>query len=215
MRFWIDVETPAGVVQGDGPIATATQWRHIARLDRAGEIAFTMSARDPRAALVVDYPKRIVRCKGQLYPGAAVIDLGAGLVEAWSLKPDKNGDTQLTVSGGDLLRELTHRSGVAPDRRLADHAGAGLVLLGAWMHGMSLDDWTGEGIWGEVVTTGPLYGRAAPSRDAPAVIIWAAGERLTRWCEAGDWVLVQAAPLPGARAERMAAWSHRDYLQAA
>lgn len=110
MRFWIDVETPAGIKVGDGPIATATNWRHIARLDRAGEIAFTMSARDPRAALVVDHPKRIARCRGQLYPGAAIIDLGAGLVEAWSVKPDKNGDAQLTVTGGDLLRELTHRS---------------------------------------------------------------------------------------------------------
>ena len=69
-----------------------------------------MSARDPRAALVVDHPKRVVRCRGQLYPGAAIIDLGAGLVEAWSVKPDKNGDAQLTVAGGDLLRELTHRS---------------------------------------------------------------------------------------------------------
>jgi hypothetical protein len=79
---------------------------------------------------------------------------------------------------------------------------------------MSLDDtWTGEGIAGEVVTTGPLYGRAAPSLDAPAVILWDAGERLTRWREAGEWVLVQAAP-DGPRRERLVAWSHRDYLRA-
>lgn len=76
----------------------------------------------------------------------------------------------------------------------------------------TLDSWTGEGIGGEVVTTGPLYGRAAPLHDAPAVILWDAGERLTCWCESGDWVLVQAAP--GQRAERTAAWSHRDYLRA-
>ena len=74
-----------------------------------------------------------------------------------------------------------------------------------------LNDWTGEGIAGEVVTTGPLYGRAAPSLDAPAVILWAAGERLTRWCTAGEWVLVQASP--GQRAETLAAWSHGEFLR--
>lgn len=79
------------------------------------------------------------------------------------------------------------------------------------MAAAALADWTGEGIAGEVVTTGPLYGRAAPSRDAASVILWAAGERLTRWCEAGEWVLVQSAP--GQRTERLAAWSHRDYLR--
>lgn len=110
MRFWIDIESPTGDKLGDGPIATATAWRHSARLDRAGEIQFVMSARDPRAALIIDHPKRIARCYGQLFPGAAVSELGAGLIESWSLKPDKNGDTQLTVAGGDLLRELTHRS---------------------------------------------------------------------------------------------------------
>lgn len=110
MRFWIDIEAPDGTVQGDGPVATATAWRHTARLDRAGEIQFVMSARDPRSALIIDHPKRVARCWGQLYPGAAIVQLGAGLIESWSLKPDKNGDTQLTVAGGDLLRELTHRS---------------------------------------------------------------------------------------------------------
>jgi len=73
-----------------------------------------------------------------------------------------------------------------------------------------LADWTGEGLAGEVVTTGPLYGRVAPSQDAPSVMLWAAGERLTRWCVAGEWVLVQSAT----RAEQTAAWSHRDYLRA-
>jgi hypothetical protein len=73
-----------------------------------------------------------------------------------------------------------------------------------------LVDWTGDGLAGEVVTTGPLYGRVAPSQDAQAVMLWTAGERLTRWCVAGEWVLVQSAT----RAEQTAAWSHRDYLRA-
>ena len=110
MRFWIDVENASGARQGAGPIATATQWRHIARLDRAGEVQFTMPANDPAAALVVDHPKRVVRCKGQRPADGAIIDFGAGLVETWSIKPDTAGATQLSVAGGDLLRELTHRS---------------------------------------------------------------------------------------------------------
>jgi len=77
-----------------------------------------------------------------------------------------------------------------------------------------LNDWTGEGIAGEVVTTGPLYGRAAPSLDAPAVILWAAGERLTRWCTAGEWVLVQSSPTAApTRAEQTAAWSLGEFLR--
>lgn len=128
MRFWIDIETPDGTKQGDGPIATATQWRHIARLDRAGEIQFTMSARDPRAALIVDHPKRIACCWGQLYPGAAIVELGAGLIESWSLKPAKTGDTQLTVGGGDLLRELTHRSVGFLELRQLDGSPTALAL---------------------------------------------------------------------------------------
>jgi len=72
-----------------------------------------------------------------------------------------------------------------------------------------LTDWVGDGMAGEVVTTGPLYGRAAPSQDAQSVILWAAGERLIRWCVSGEWVLVQSV----SRTERTAAWSHREFLR--
>ncbi len=104
MRFWLDVETPAGVVVGDGPITTARNWQHVPRLDAAGEVSFEMPASDPHAAYLVN--KRIVRCKAII--AGAVSELGAGIIEGVERAPGR--PTMLRVTGFDLLSELSRRS---------------------------------------------------------------------------------------------------------
>lgn len=107
-RFWIAVETAAGDTVGDGPIITAVSWRNVSRLDRAGEFSFEMPASDPRSALLA--AKRIVRCYGQMVAGEAITELGAGVIDSITVRPQKDGSAMLAVAGGDLLRELTYRS---------------------------------------------------------------------------------------------------------
>ncbi len=104
MRFWINVETAAGVVVGDGPIVSATYWRHAPRLDAAGEWEFQLPASDPKAALLTN--KRVVRCYGIV--GGAVTELGAGVIDRHEIVLGQ--PTMLRVSGLDLLCELSRRS---------------------------------------------------------------------------------------------------------
>ena len=57
-------------------------------------------------------------------------------------------------------------------------------------------------------TTTELYVRTAPALDAPEVGLWMPGELLFVWCQAGDWVLTQAADFRNG----WTGWSNSGYL---
>lgn len=104
MRIWIDVEDGSGAKVGSGPITSVVRWRSLKRLDRAGAFEFELPAGDPRAAFLT--PKRVVRCWGIV--NGTLTELGAGIIDQVKTRPGSS--SMLTVSGDDLLRELTYRS---------------------------------------------------------------------------------------------------------
>ena len=72
--FWIDIEAQYGVKLGT--IRTASEWRQVRRLSRAGEFSFTMPAGDPQAALIVR--KRVARCF--TIQDGTLVEIGSGKV---------------------------------------------------------------------------------------------------------------------------------------
>jgi hypothetical protein len=104
--IWINIQTSAGVLQGDGPILTATNWQSVNRLDRAGQFNFDMAASDPHASVLA--AKLVAKCYGII--NSVVTELGAGIIDSISLKGGLDNEPMLTVSGDNLLRELTYRS---------------------------------------------------------------------------------------------------------
>lgn len=104
-QFRIDIETSAGVKQGDGPILSAIQWDSTPRLRRAGKFKFTMPAADPRAAQVV--AKRVARCYALI--NGSMTAVGAGIIDKIRITIGRKGEATLEVEGDDLLRELTYR----------------------------------------------------------------------------------------------------------
>jgi hypothetical protein len=107
--MWIDVELPDGTKVGRGPIRSATNWRQVRRLSRAGVFSFAMDLAEDRAELLVDHPLRVVRAYAPLLEGQELAQLGAGLVEECEARPGATAG-EYAVSGGDLLRELAHSS---------------------------------------------------------------------------------------------------------
>lgn len=105
MILRVDVQSPYGTNLGSGPIMTATDWKSVPRLDRAGDFSFKMPASDPRAALI--QPRRYVRCYGLV--GGTMTEIGAGIVDDIKVVGG-TGPTMLEVSGNDLLRELNWRT---------------------------------------------------------------------------------------------------------
>lgn len=103
VQLWIDVETPAGVRLGSGPICNVREWTSTQRLDGAGTFTFTVPTSDPRAALLA--PKRVVRCWGA--DGQHIAEHGAGIIDKIEVV---GGGGALRVSGDDLLRELANRT---------------------------------------------------------------------------------------------------------
>jgi hypothetical protein len=100
----VDIEDAAGQKLGAGPIYTATNWQQTARLDRAGDFAFTMPATDARAAYC--RPKRYARCWHS--GGEGLKSLGYGRIERIEAQEAESGPV-LSVSGVDLLGELADR----------------------------------------------------------------------------------------------------------
>lgn len=98
--FWVDIEDATGVVLG--VIKSAVEWRQVRRLSRAGNFSFRMPAGDPAAALV--QRKRVARCYTII--AGAVAEVGAGVIDHLSFR-DQGAERVLSVSGDDLLRELT------------------------------------------------------------------------------------------------------------
>ena len=101
--FWIDIESQYGGKVGT--IRTASEWRQVRRLSRAGEFSFTMPSGDPQAALVVR--KRVARCF--TIQEGVLVEVGSGIIDRIGHR-DTGGERVLSIEGGDLLRELTNRT---------------------------------------------------------------------------------------------------------
>jgi hypothetical protein len=111
MRFWIDIESLAGVKWGDGPIITAEYWEFVDRLDKAGSFSFQMPITDPRAGFAQN--KWVAHCSGMLTTGylqSTKADLGAGVIDQASIQMSIEGRRTLQVKGDNRLRELTWRN---------------------------------------------------------------------------------------------------------
>lgn len=101
----IDVQTTAGVQLGYGPITSASNWKMTNRLGRAGEFTFQMSLADPQYPYLAN---RVLVRAWQLIDGT-MTQLGVGIVD--SVVEDSNANpSTATVSGANLMRELTWRS---------------------------------------------------------------------------------------------------------
>lgn len=103
MTFAITVERSNGTAIGVGPVATATRWRRVRRLDQAGSVEATAPATDERTSLFT--LRRYIRCYGQ--QAGARRELGLGIIDRVDIDTDNR---TMAVSGGDLLRELAWRS---------------------------------------------------------------------------------------------------------
>ncbi len=105
-QYWIDIEDSSGTKLGGGPITSGVAWQSTRRLDRAGTFSFTMPAGDERAKLV--RVKRVARC--WTVDGGVLQHLGSGIIDNITVTEGVDGAPMLTVSGDDLLRQLTYRS---------------------------------------------------------------------------------------------------------
>ena len=106
MNFWVDIESTAGVKQGTGPLSTVQSWIFTPAMDQAGTFQFTVSAADPKASLIQN--KYVARCWGLI--AGVITDLGAGIIDKVQIVIDSTGSPFLTVSGNDIMRELSYAS---------------------------------------------------------------------------------------------------------
>lgn len=107
LTLYIDITNASGVRYGPGPITSASEWEYTARMDVAGDWRFTMPATDPMAEHV--QKKRYVYAYARAANGGWM-EVGAGIIDTIERVPQADGITLLTVSGMDLLRELSYRS---------------------------------------------------------------------------------------------------------
>lgn len=102
MTFRVQIETPAGVAIGGGPLTSVTSVSIQTSMDRAGNLSLTMPATDPDTVLFPDDTEPYVRIRE--FRNGTWITAGRGIIKQKSL----NSETRmLQLSGPDLLDELT------------------------------------------------------------------------------------------------------------
>lgn len=106
MDFYVDIEDGSGNKVGSGPLASVSNWRYTARLDRAGSIDFAFAANDPQADQVTN--RRIARAYARL--NGAWVEVGAGRIDTIETSPGNDGRVSLNASGLDLIAELSDRT---------------------------------------------------------------------------------------------------------
>jgi len=104
--FYVDVESSLGAKLGSGPLQSVSRWRYVARMDRAGTINFDVAATDPQAAHVAN--RNVVRAYALL--NGTWQEVGAGVIDTIETVPGTDGRISYSVSGLDLMRELSYRS---------------------------------------------------------------------------------------------------------
>lgn len=105
-NFWVDIEDASGNRIGKGPLR-GSQFRHLSRLSASGEFSFIVSVADPNLSALAE--KRVAICKYVDRDGA-LQTFGGGVVDKITRSVAADGSLTITVSGNDLLRELTYRS---------------------------------------------------------------------------------------------------------
>jgi hypothetical protein len=101
--FYIDIEDSSGNKIGTGPIMTALEWTSTLRLSKAGVFSFQIPVTDPQLQYITH--KRIAKCYAKI-DGIDTL-IGAGVIDDISIDPVNR---TISVSGDDLLRELTYRA---------------------------------------------------------------------------------------------------------
>lgn len=119
-NFWVDVEDSSGNRLGKGPLR-ASQFSHKARLSAAGEFSFVVSAADPNLSALQE--KRVAVCK-YIDRAGDLQTFGGGVIDKIVRAVQADGSLLITVSGNDLVRELSYRSVGALD--LTGGGGAGV-----------------------------------------------------------------------------------------
>jgi hypothetical protein len=104
--YWIDICDASLAKLGAGPIRTAESVRITKRLDRAGEVSFSMPAVDSRASLIV--AKNIARV--YTLRGGVVVNIGDMIIDKVQVSAAASDAPMLAVSGDDLLGELANRT---------------------------------------------------------------------------------------------------------
>ncbi len=120
-NFWVDIEDSSGNRIGRGPLR-ASQFAHKGRLSAAGEFSFVVSAADPNLSALAE--KRIAVCK-YIDRAGDLQSFGGGVIDKIVRTVLEDGTLVLTVSGNDLVRELSYRSVGALD--LTGGGGAGVT----------------------------------------------------------------------------------------
>lgn len=120
-NFWVDIEDSAGTRIGRGPLR-ASQFRHVSRLSAAGEFSFVVSAADLNLSALAE--KRVAMCK-YIDRAGDLQTFGGGVIDKIVRTVQEDGSLVITVSGNDLVRELSYRSVGALD--LTGGGGAGVT----------------------------------------------------------------------------------------
>lgn len=94
-----------GEVLGYGPLESVSRWSYTARFDRAGDFSLQFDGSDPQAELVQNL--RIARARALL--DGVWTEVGAGIIDLSGVSPASDGATPRTVSGLDLIEELSYR----------------------------------------------------------------------------------------------------------
>jgi hypothetical protein len=104
MKFWIEISSSTGIKYGE--LHNVSDWSSDIALDKAGKFSFTMPASDPKVSIVLS--KRVAIC--YTYFGGVQTEIGAGVIDEkiTDIDPTGNPTGTLTISGSDLLRELSN-----------------------------------------------------------------------------------------------------------
>lgn len=105
-NYWVDIEDSSGNRLGRGPLR-ASNFRHNAQLSASGDFSFVVSGADPNLSALSE--KRVAVCK-YIDRSGDLQTFGSGVIDKITRVIEADGRLVVTVSGNDLVRELTNRN---------------------------------------------------------------------------------------------------------
>jgi len=121
LNFWVDIEDSSGNKLGAGPLRPVS-FAPSRKLSASGEFSFDVSIADPNISALAE--KRVAICR-YIDGDGTVQDFAGGVIDNIVLAINPKGAPVYTVSGNDLVRELSYRS--VGDLSLTDGAGSGVT----------------------------------------------------------------------------------------